>query len=482
MTISNDAPRVQLIADGTTGPYPFKFRIFSEEDVRVFDEATQKELTTHYTVDFDFLDDEADEGNINFVNGQQPAALAVITIDRNIPNERPTDLQQSGKPVQVELNIDLDKVWAKLQEIAQTFLRLVRLADTTAFTGDVIFPDGGALQAGKVIGWNTSGDGLENKELVAAGVIGLPLIVGEGGTGATTAAGARSNLDAQEDVVTTRGDLIRGSAAGVAERLALGSRGQELSSDGNDAVWGRQLPKGFMSEITLANGSDTDHEIAISPFEARSDDDTQDIVVAALTTKDFEVTWAVGDAAGGMESGSSLPTNDLLYIWGIKRSDTGVNDILGSLSNSSPTLPANYDGKILIGAVPTDGSGNIIPDQFTTYGQGRLGKEFVSAEQSISAAAQIILPHGLGGKPRNVRLLLRCKTAEQGYAVDDETPVDYNTSTAATTRMMSIVGDSTNLTIRLANNTPSFVIANKTTGSAVNATNANWRLIVEARR
>ena len=196
MTISNDAPRVQLVADGTTGPFPFKFRIFSEEDVRVFDGATQKALTTDYAVDFDFLDDDADEGSINFVSGQQPANSAIITIDRAIPTERPSDLQQSGKPVQVELNIDLDKIWAKLQELVEVFKRLVRLSDTTAFTGDVIFPDGGATESGKVVGWSSDGLSLENKELVSGGLISLPLIVGEGGTGAASAADARSNLGA----------------------------------------------------------------------------------------------------------------------------------------------------------------------------------------------------------------------------------------------------------------------------------------------
>lgn len=39
------------------------------------------------------------------------------------------------------------------------------------------------------------------------------------------------------EIITTRGDIIRGSATGEAERLALGSAGQVLASDGTDALF-----------------------------------------------------------------------------------------------------------------------------------------------------------------------------------------------------------------------------------------------------
>lgn len=38
-------------------------------------------------------------------------------------------------------------------------------------------------------------------------------------------------------VITTRGDLIRGGASGVIERVALGTNNYYLASDGTDAVW-----------------------------------------------------------------------------------------------------------------------------------------------------------------------------------------------------------------------------------------------------
>ena len=40
-----------------------------------------------------------------------------------------------------------------------------------------------------------------------------------------------------EDLITTRGDIIRGSSAALAERLALGASGTVLASDGTDAAY-----------------------------------------------------------------------------------------------------------------------------------------------------------------------------------------------------------------------------------------------------
>ena len=52
-----------------------------------------------------------------------------------------------------------------------------------------------------------------------------------------SAATTRATLDAQQDVLTTRGDLVRAGVSGVAERLPLGTATHVLTSDGTDAAW-----------------------------------------------------------------------------------------------------------------------------------------------------------------------------------------------------------------------------------------------------
>ncbi len=55
--------------------------------------------------------------------------------------------------------------------------------------------------------------------------------------------------DPQPNVVTTRGDIVRGSSSGAPERLALGTTDQVLKSDGTDVLWG--AAPGFAAGTTM---------------------------------------------------------------------------------------------------------------------------------------------------------------------------------------------------------------------------------------
>lgn len=70
-------------------------------------------------------------------------------------------------------------------------------------------------------------------------------------------------------------------------------------------------------------------------------------MVGPQRTKQLDVAWAVGNNAGGLDTGSIA--NSDYYIWEIVRSDTGVVEYLFSLSNTAPTMPASYDFKRLLG-------------------------------------------------------------------------------------------------------------------------------------
>jgi hypothetical protein len=71
----------------------------------------------------------------------------------------------------------------------------------------------------------------------------------------TTAAAARTTLAAQEDVITTRGDLVYGNATPAAARLAVGADNTVLKSDGTDPSWGK------VDGTEFAVGSDAQGDI-----------------------------------------------------------------------------------------------------------------------------------------------------------------------------------------------------------------------------
>ena len=102
----------------------------------------------------------------------------------------------------------------------------------TAATGSTTVNVSSSLGSGTHTDWTITIGGHQTTASAS------PLGIADGGTGAATAAAARTALDTLEDVFTTRGDLLRAGASGAEERVALGAAGTVVRSDGTDAVWG----------------------------------------------------------------------------------------------------------------------------------------------------------------------------------------------------------------------------------------------------
>lgn len=118
------------------------------------------------------------------------------------------------------------------------------------------------------------------------------------------------------------------------------------------------LPTGYLYGLTLSNnGSDANNDIDVSSGSCRDSTDADNMVLAAIT-KRLDATWVVGTNQGGLDTGVKANTT-WYHVWVIKRVDTGVVDVLFSLSVSAPTMPANYTLKRRIGSIITDGSGNL---------------------------------------------------------------------------------------------------------------------------
>lgn len=125
------------------------------------------------------------------------------------------------------------------------------------------------------------------------------------------------------------------------------------SAEGDDS-----LPKGYVTGLEVSLDTDTDHDVNVTAGEARDDADSENIVLSSEITKQIDAAWAVGDDAGGLDTGS-VAASTTYYVWLIKRTDTGIVDVLFSASNSAPTMPSNYDKKRLFARLKTDGDSNI---------------------------------------------------------------------------------------------------------------------------
>lgn len=125
-------------------------------------------------------------------------------------------------------------------------------------------------------------------------------------------------------------------------------------------------PRSYLAGLTLSTAGSS-ATMSIAAGMCRDGTNVCNIVVAAIAKTTS--AWAVGNAQGGLDTGA-IANSTWYHFWAIRRSDTGVTDVLISLSATAPTMPTNYDYKRRIGAGKTDGSA-----QWILFRQ--LGDEFL---------------------------------------------------------------------------------------------------------
>jgi hypothetical protein len=114
-----------------------------------------------------------------------------------------------------------------------------------------------------------------------------------------------------------------------------------------------KFTRGHIWGLTMSNAADTVNDITIAAGEARDEAGTADMVLASAITKRLDAAWAVGTDQGGLNTGSVAASTWYEVIL-IKRTDTGVVDVMFSTTANRTTLPANYTKYRRIGWIRTD--------------------------------------------------------------------------------------------------------------------------------
>ena len=111
-----------------------------------------------------------------------------------------------------------------------------------------------------------------------------------------------------------------------------------------------RLPRNYLSGLIVKNNStDLANDLDIAAGICRSDDDSADIQLPSPITKQLDVAWAAGTAAGGRDTGAIADGS--WHLFAIKNPTTGVADALFSLSISAPTMPSGFTLKRRIASV-----------------------------------------------------------------------------------------------------------------------------------
>jgi hypothetical protein len=117
--------------------------------------------------------------------------------------------------------------------------------------------------------------------------------------------------------------------------------------------------------ISTAGGSTT---LTVAPGVA-TDSNVVDIMKLTSSISKTTSAWAVGTGNGGLDTGA-IVINTWYHVYLIKRTDTGVVDIVFSQSTLGPNLPPNYTLWRRIGSLLTNGAA-----QWTLFSQN--GDEFL---------------------------------------------------------------------------------------------------------
>jgi len=174
-----------------------------------------------------------------------------------------------------------------------------------------------------------------------------------------TASGAAPTL--QISGVATPPSLVRQDATGAYVNIAAldipaNHRSRVTLISATQALV-EELPplvlRSYLSGYTMSTAGSS----ATMTVAAGSAADSTNVVFINLNSSISKTTssWAVGTGNGGLDTGA-IANNTWYHFHAIRRPDTGVVDVLVSLSPTAPTLPANYTQFRRIGSGRTNGS------------------------------------------------------------------------------------------------------------------------------
>lgn len=375
MTVSSELNRKQYTGNGVTTSFatsPVVFFDSSDLDVYVVTTATGAATLLTETTDYTVSGGDGSTGTVSLAGLYgAPSASQTLVIVRNVPLTQATDFVQNDASDAEVVEDALDKLTMADQQLSARLTRSFTLADSDVSGASLTVP---TPEAGTLVGWNDAGNALQNYEVGDLDLFTVSTPWAAVIDDASIAAGMETMATAlTADTAPAVDDLvfIRSTANTQGRKTTWQNALKVINSLTRDSIPDRTadyaltydasatgakrvrlddfpLPPKFISGLVQSNnGSDATNDLDISAGMCRDATDTVNLVLTSALTKQLDAAWAVGTNAGGLDTGSI--GNSDYYVWLIKRSDTGVVDVLFSLSSTAPTMPASYDYKRLIG-------------------------------------------------------------------------------------------------------------------------------------
>lgn len=186
MTISSTTNRVAYTGNGVTTAFAFPYKFLENSDLKVYKADVLQAITTDYTVTG--AGDESG-GTVSFLVAPTNSTSVVILRDPYIVQG--LDLVENDPLPAEELENAFDKLTMIAQRLDDRVDRAFVLTDSDVSNPDLTIP---SPVADELLKWNAAGTALESAAMSQLGVITVPVPLTDGGTGATSAAAARTSL------------------------------------------------------------------------------------------------------------------------------------------------------------------------------------------------------------------------------------------------------------------------------------------------
>lgn len=158
MTILDNGTRNQYTATSGQTLFTYDFEIFADTDIVVYKDGVLLTLSTDYTVSG--VGNE-NGGTITLLVGATTGQ--VITLTRDVPASRESDYSASGFQPS-ELNSDLDRIWANIQQIKTDQDFSPRVSETTTVTLPILYD---SPVGSRYLRWKTDLSGIESVALTS---------------------------------------------------------------------------------------------------------------------------------------------------------------------------------------------------------------------------------------------------------------------------------------------------------------------------
>lgn len=250
MTVLTTTNRVTYSGDSVSTAFAVPFKFAQNSDLVVLDVIAGVSTTKVLGTDYNVTGAGTPSGTVTFVSA--PGLGHTVIIYRDPATTQVTDLVE-GDPLPAEsVETALDRIVMMVQRCKELVTRAFTLSDSVSGVS-LTAP---APVANKYLRWNGTATGLENADVATAGLLGIPVALSDGGTAATTAAGARTNLGLAP---AAAGDLLVGLGVNLTGVQSIGTDGYALtpvSGSSSKMAWVGPYPgliNGYIEATVAAN-------------------------------------------------------------------------------------------------------------------------------------------------------------------------------------------------------------------------------------